>query len=81
MKVVSNFGSSATLAQQITRGAPVDVFASASPATMKTVTDAAALVYKPCSSTRPPAEPVPRDKFPICSEPFRTMACQRVKIL
>ncbi|MFI7048260.1 molybdate ABC transporter substrate-binding protein [Streptosporangium sandarakinum] len=35
-----NFGSSATLAQQITQGAPVDVFAAASPATMKTVTDA-----------------------------------------
>jgi molybdate transport system substrate-binding protein len=34
------FGSSATLATQITQGAPVDVFAAASPATMKTVTDA-----------------------------------------
>ncbi|WP_344821789.1 molybdate ABC transporter substrate-binding protein [Actinocorallia longicatena] len=40
VKVTFNFGSSATLAQQITQGAPVDVFASASPATMKTVTDA-----------------------------------------
>jgi molybdate transport system substrate-binding protein len=36
------FGSSATLAAQITQGAPVDVFAAASPATMKTVTDAGA---------------------------------------
>jgi len=35
-----NFGSSATLAQQIIQGAPADVFAAASPATMKTVTDA-----------------------------------------
>ncbi len=35
-----SFGSSATLAQQIVQGAPADVFASASPATMKTVTDA-----------------------------------------
>src|SRR4051794_26590569 len=35
-----NFGSSATLAQQIDQGAPADVFAAASPATMKTVTDA-----------------------------------------
>ncbi|MGS2642538.1 molybdate ABC transporter substrate-binding protein [Streptosporangium sp. LJ11] len=33
------FGSSATLAQQIVQGAPADVFAAASPATMKTVTD------------------------------------------
>ncbi|MFC5745872.1 molybdate ABC transporter substrate-binding protein [Actinomadura rugatobispora] len=40
VKVRFNFGGSSTLAQQITQGAPVDVFAAASPATMKTVTDA-----------------------------------------
>ncbi|GAA4230952.1 molybdate ABC transporter substrate-binding protein [Actinomadura meridiana] len=40
VKVRLNFGASSTLAQQITQGAPADVFASASPATMKTVTDA-----------------------------------------
>ncbi len=39
-KVTFSFGSSATLATQITSGAPADVFAAASPATMKTVTDA-----------------------------------------
>ncbi|GAA3089547.1 molybdate ABC transporter substrate-binding protein [Streptosporangium carneum] len=39
-KVTFNFGSSATLAQQIVQGAPADVFAAASPATMKTVADA-----------------------------------------
>ncbi|MFI6795326.1 molybdate ABC transporter substrate-binding protein [Streptosporangium canum] len=39
-----NFGSSATLAQQIVQGAPADVFAAASPATMKTVTDASLAV-------------------------------------
>jgi molybdate transport system substrate-binding protein len=38
--VTLNFGGSSGLAAQITAGAPVDVFASASPATMKTVTDA-----------------------------------------
>ena len=37
--VTFNFGSSATLATQIIQGAPADVFAAASPATMKTVTD------------------------------------------
>ncbi|HWJ54420.1 MAG TPA: molybdate ABC transporter substrate-binding protein, partial [Propionibacteriaceae bacterium] len=37
-KVTFNFGSSATLATQINAGAPADVFAAASPATMKTVT-------------------------------------------
>jgi molybdate transport system substrate-binding protein len=38
--VTFNFGSSATLATQINAGAPADVFAAASPATMETVTDA-----------------------------------------
>ncbi len=40
VRVRFGFGGSSTLAQQITQGAPADVFASASPATMATVTDA-----------------------------------------
>ncbi|MGH3382073.1 MAG: molybdate ABC transporter substrate-binding protein [Actinoallomurus sp.] len=40
VKVKFNFGGSSALAQQIAQGAPADVFAAASPATMKTVTDA-----------------------------------------
>lgn len=40
VKVRFNYGGSSALAQQITQGAPADVFAAASPATMKTVTDA-----------------------------------------
>ncbi len=40
VKVTYSFGGSSGLAQLITSGAPADVFASASPATMKTVTDA-----------------------------------------
>ncbi|MCP3786591.1 molybdate ABC transporter substrate-binding protein [Micromonospora sp. A3M-1-15] len=39
-RVVLNFAGSSALATQITQGAPADVFAAASPATMKTVTDA-----------------------------------------
>ncbi|WP_031515768.1 molybdate ABC transporter substrate-binding protein [Streptomyces sp. NRRL F-5123] len=39
-KVTFNFGGSDTLAASITSGAPADVFAAASPTTMKTVTDA-----------------------------------------
>src|SRR5689334_3378494 len=35
-----NFAASSDLATQINEGAPADVFAAASPATMKTVTDA-----------------------------------------
>ncbi|MGE5830491.1 MAG: molybdate ABC transporter substrate-binding protein [Micromonosporaceae bacterium] len=39
-KVIFNFAGSSALATQINQGAPADVFAAASPATMKTVTDA-----------------------------------------
>src|SRR5262245_48731659 len=39
-KVTFNYGGSSGLATQINQGAPADVFAAASPATMKTVTDA-----------------------------------------
>jgi len=45
--VVFNFAASSTLAQQITQGAPVDVFASASAATMQTVVDAGLIVAEP----------------------------------
>ncbi|MGW5672785.1 molybdate ABC transporter substrate-binding protein [Micromonospora sp. NPDC003776] len=38
--VTFNFAGSSALATQISQGAPADVFAAASPATMKTVTDA-----------------------------------------
>ena len=40
VKVTFSYAGSSSLAQQITSGAPADVFAAASPATMKTVTDA-----------------------------------------
>jgi molybdate transport system substrate-binding protein len=40
VRVKFNFGGSSTLAQQIDQGAPADVFAAASPVTMKQVTDA-----------------------------------------
>jgi len=40
VKVTFSYGGSSGLAQQINSGAPADVFAAASPATMKTVTDA-----------------------------------------
>jgi molybdate transport system substrate-binding protein len=42
-----NFGGSSDLAQQIVNGAPADVFAAASDATMKTVTDAGATAGAP----------------------------------
>ncbi|TYB44786.1 molybdate ABC transporter substrate-binding protein [Actinomadura chibensis] len=46
------FGGSSTLARQITQGAPADVFAAASPATMKTVTDAGDAAGMPRVFTR-----------------------------
>ncbi|CAN5248170.1 molybdate ABC transporter substrate-binding protein [soil metagenome] len=45
--VTFNFGGSSGLATQIVQGAPVDVFAAASGATMKTVTDATLAVGTP----------------------------------
>ncbi|TDC45890.1 molybdate ABC transporter substrate-binding protein [Actinomadura sp. KC345] len=52
VRVRFNFAASSTLAQQITQGAPVDVFASASSATMKTVTDAGDAADTPQLFTR-----------------------------
>ncbi|WP_173167396.1 molybdate ABC transporter substrate-binding protein [Phytohabitans suffuscus] len=40
VEVTFNFAGSSQLATQINQGAPADIFAAASPATMKTVTDA-----------------------------------------
>jgi molybdate transport system substrate-binding protein len=40
LDITFSYGGSSGLAQQINSGAPADVFAAASPATMKTVTDA-----------------------------------------
>lgn len=40
VRVILSTGASSTLAQQVVAGAPADVFAAASPATMRTVTDA-----------------------------------------
>ncbi|MFI7462099.1 molybdate ABC transporter substrate-binding protein [Nonomuraea sp. NPDC049646] len=70
-----NFGSSATLAQQIVQGAPADVFAAASPATMKTVTDAA-LAAAPATFVRnrlqiavPAANPAEVDELKDLADP------------
>lgn len=51
-KVTFNFGGSDSLAAGITEGAPADVFASASPKTMKTVTDAGDAAGTPSTFVR-----------------------------
>lgn len=50
--VTFSFASSSALANQITQGAPADVFAAASPATMKTVTDAGDAAGEPVTFAR-----------------------------
>ncbi|WP_425838207.1 molybdate ABC transporter substrate-binding protein [Streptomyces fractus] len=51
-KVTFNFGGSDSLAAGITGGAPADVFAAASPKTMKTVTDAGDAKGEPSTFVR-----------------------------
>jgi molybdate transport system substrate-binding protein len=51
-KVTFSFGGSSGLAQQITSGAPADVFAAASPTTMQTVTDAGDASGEPATFVR-----------------------------
>ncbi|MFE9689238.1 molybdate ABC transporter substrate-binding protein [Micromonospora sp. NPDC005806] len=50
--VTFNFAGSSALATQVTQGAPADVFAAASPATMKTVTDAGDAAGNPVTLVR-----------------------------
>ncbi|MER5349869.1 molybdate ABC transporter substrate-binding protein [Kitasatospora sp. NPDC002551] len=51
-KVTFNFGGSSALAASINSGAPADVFAAASPATMKTVSDAGGAAGEPRTFVR-----------------------------
>ncbi|WP_197675980.1 molybdate ABC transporter substrate-binding protein [Micromonospora auratinigra] len=50
--VTFNFAGSSALATQLVQGAPADVFAAASPATMKTVTDAGEAAGTPATLAR-----------------------------
>jgi molybdate transport system substrate-binding protein len=52
VRVRFSFGGSSGLAQQIVSGAPADVFAAASPATMTTVTDAGDAAGEPVTFAR-----------------------------
>ncbi|MDF5752255.1 molybdate ABC transporter substrate-binding protein [Spongiactinospora sp. TRM90649] len=78
-KVTFNFGSSATLAQQITQGAPADVFAAASPATMESVTDAS-LAAAPATFVRNKLEiAVPADN-PAKVDDLKDLTSPDVKV-
>ncbi|MEO3785320.1 molybdate ABC transporter substrate-binding protein [Actinocorallia sp. B10E7] len=79
VKVRFNFGSSATLAQQLVRGAPADVFAAASPATMKTVTDAS-LAGNPAVFARNRLEIAVPSADPGGVDELRDLADPKVKV-
>lgn len=79
--VTFNFGGSSALAAQITSGAPADVFASASPATMRAVTDAAATAADPVVFVRnrleiavPPSNPGKITGIKDFADPAKTIA-------
>jgi molybdate transport system substrate-binding protein len=76
-----NFGGSSGLAQQITQGAPADVFAAASPATMKTVTDANLAAGQPTTFVRNRLEiAVPPDN-PGKVTGFKDLANSKLKVV
>jgi molybdate transport system substrate-binding protein len=76
-----NFGGSSALAQQITQGAPADVFAAASPATMKTVTDAHLAAGQPTTFVRNRLEiAVPSDN-PGKVNAFNDLADPKLKVV
>lgn len=52
MKVVYSFGASSALAEQISQGAPADVFASAAPKNMQQVRDKGEVTVAPVTFVR-----------------------------
>ena len=78
--VVLNLGASSALAQQVVSGAPADVFAAASPATMATVVDAGAAEQSTTFATNtlqiavPPGNPGGVTGLADLADPARTIA-------
>jgi molybdate transport system substrate-binding protein len=79
VSVKFNFGSSATLAQQIVQGAPADVFAAASPATMKTVT-VASLASGPVTFVRNKLQIAVPAGNPAKVQGLKDLANRKVKV-
>lgn len=81
LEVVLSFGASPGLAQQVLSGAPADVLATASPATMQTVVDAGGVAGEPrvlVSNTLqiavPPDDPGQVEGLADLADPARTVA-------
>ncbi len=81
VKVKFDFGGSSALAQQITQGAPADVFAAASPATMKTVTDAKDAAGTPTTFVRNRLEIAVPPSNPGKVKAFKDLADPKLKVV
>ncbi|WP_329569979.1 molybdate ABC transporter substrate-binding protein [Kitasatospora sp. NBC_01266] len=75
-----NFGGSSALAQSIVSGAPADVFAAASPATMKTVTDAKGAADTPTVFVRNTLEIAVANGNPKHLTSLQSLAAPGVKV-
>ena len=75
-----NYDGSSTLATQITQGAPADVFASAAPANMTTVTDAGDATGTPQIFTRNTAEIMVEKGNPLHIESVKDLADNKIKV-
>ena len=75
-----NYDGSSTLATQITQGAPADVFASAAPANMTTVTDAGDATGTPQVFTRNTAEIMVEKGNPQHIESVKDLADNKIKV-
>jgi len=75
-----NYDGSSTLATQITQGAPADVFASAAPANMSTVTDGGDATGTPQVFTSNTAEIMVEKGNPLHIESVKDLADDKIKV-
>jgi molybdate transport system substrate-binding protein len=75
-----NYNGSSSLATSITQGAPADVFASAAPANMKTVTDAGDAAGTPQIFTRNTAEIMVESGNPKHIESVKDLSDPKIKV-
>jgi len=76
-----NFDGSSTLATQVNQGAPADVFASAAPENMKTVTDAGDASGTPQIFTRNKAEIMVESGNPSNIKSVKDLANPKIKVV
>jgi molybdate transport system substrate-binding protein len=81
VKVKFNYNGSSSLATSITQGAPADVFASAAPANMKTVTDAGDATGTPQIFTRNTAEIMVESGNPQNIKSVKDLSDPKIKVV